>query len=138
MNPAKIEKLAAMAEQSAARIGREAITLACEAFSIFRDEVINSQPEGILSQPINEREGNKSVTLPSRSILTAEQLAEVLQVKASTVYKWAEIGQIPSFKFGTRLRFNLDEVLESGQNKIQLSLPELKPALKENKLTMIK
>lgn len=138
MHPAKIEKLAAMAEQSAARIGREAITLACEAFSIFRDEAINSQPERIISQPTNEREGNKSVTLPSRSILTAEQLAEVLQVKASTVYKWAETGQIPSFKFGTCLRFNLDEILESGQNKVELSLPENQSALNKPKLKAVK
>lgn len=138
MNPAESEKLVVMAEQSAARIAREAMTFFCQAFSVIKDNSINLQPEKVLSQAINEREGNKSVTLPSPAILTVEQLAEFLQVKASTVYKWAEIGQIPSFKFGTCLRFNLNEVLESGQNKVELSLPENQSALNKPKLKAVK
>ncbi len=138
MNSAKVEELKNLAEQSAARIAGEAMTFACKAFLIFKDEVINSRTEKALNQPLNEREGNKSVTLPSQKLLIAEEVAELLQVEVKTIYSWANVGKIPSFKVGGCLRFDRQEVLEAARNKIQLSLPEPKPALKETKLRMIK
>lgn len=138
MHPAKIEKLAEMAEHSASRIAREIITFVCQAFSIFKEDFISSQPEKVLSQTINEREGNKSVTLPIPNIYTAEQLAELLQVKLKTIYSWANTEKIPSLKVGSCLRFDLEKVLEAVQNTSQLSLPETKPTLKETKLFRVK
>lgn len=137
MNPAKIEKLASMAEQSAARIAREATTFICQAFSIFKDDLINSQPEKVLSQSMNEREGNRFVTLPSQNLLTVEQVADFLQVKIKTVYNWAETGKIPSQKIGSCLRFDRNKILEATRNEIQL-LPNTNTNLKISKLRMIK
>lgn len=137
MNPAESEKLVVMAEQSAARIAREATTFVCHAFSIFRDDLINSQPEKTLSQSMNETEGNRFVTLPSQNLLTVKQVADFLQVKIKTVYSWAETGKIPSHKIGSCLRFDRNKILEATRNEFQL-LPDAKPVLKNTKLRMIK
>lgn len=53
-------------------------------------------------------------------ILTAEQLADHLQVRPSTIRLWAREGLIPVIRVGGRvLRFDLDDVLcmlkQSGQ-----------------------
>jgi len=46
-------------------------------------------------------------------LLTAEQLAEHLNVEDSWVYEKSRQGQIPTIKVGRSSRFNLDEVLAS-------------------------
>ncbi len=137
MNSDKTEKLSSLAEQSASRIAREAMTFFCQVFSILKDDLINSQPEKVLSQLMNETEGNKSVTLPSHNLWTVEQVADFLQVKMKTVYSWAETGKIPSHKIGSCLRFDRNKILEATRNEIQL-LPNAKSALKNTKLRMIK
>jgi PTS system nitrogen regulatory IIA component len=43
-------------------------------------------------------------------ILTITELAKLLQMSKSTVYKYAEQGKIPSFKIGTSLRFLENEI----------------------------
>jgi excisionase family DNA binding protein len=43
-------------------------------------------------------------------LLTAKDIAEALKVKTSTVYAWAERGDIPHFKLNGTLRFSGDEV----------------------------
>lgn len=137
MDSDKTEKLASMAEQSASRIAREAMTFFCQVFSIIKDDLIISQPRKGLSQSINKIEGNKSVTLPSHSLLTVEQVADFLQVKIKTVYSWAETGKIPSQKIGSCLRFDRNKILEATRNEIQL-LPNTNTELKNSKLRMIK
>jgi nitrogen PTS system EIIA component len=44
-------------------------------------------------------------------ILTIKQVSEILQVKPSTLYAWAEQGRIPSFKMNGLLRFDESEIL---------------------------
>lgn len=44
------------------------------------------------------------------NLLTVKELAEILNVKASTLYQWAELGQIPCIKLNGSLRFDLDEI----------------------------
>ena len=138
MNPAKIEKLAELAEQSAARIAREATIFVCQVYSIFKDDLINSQPERTLSQTTKEIEGNRFVTLPSHNLLIAEEVAELLRVEVKTIYSWANVGKIPSLKVGSCLRFDREKVLVAIENKPQFSLPDTKPILKETKLKMVK
>jgi excisionase family DNA binding protein len=46
------------------------------------------------------------------NLLTAEQLAEKLQVDESTVYRWVKEKRIPYYESGRFVRFNLKEVLE--------------------------
>ena len=46
------------------------------------------------------------------SLLTAEQVAKVLNCKVKTVYAWAENGKIPSLKINGLLRFVPAEILE--------------------------
>lgn len=138
MDSEKAEKLASMAEQSASRIAREAMSFFCQAFSILKDDVITSQPEKTLRQPANEIEGNKSVTLPNYNLLTVQEAAELLRVKVKTIYSWAESGKIPSFKAGTCLRFDRRELLEAIRNDTQILIPETKPNLKKTNLTVVK
>ena len=57
-------------------------------------------------------------------LLTAEQLAEALQVDRVTIYKKVKDDAIPSYQVGRFVRFNLQEVLES-QRKINNERPGL-------------
>jgi|PlaIllAssembly_1097288.scaffolds.fasta_scaffold583318_2 excisionase family DNA binding protein len=45
-------------------------------------------------------------------ILTVKQVAELIQVKPSTIYAWAEQRRIPSIKINGLLRFIEAEILE--------------------------
>ena len=45
--------------------------------------------------------------------LTAEELAEFLQVDKATIYEWVKANKIPCLKVGRFLRFNLQAVLDS-------------------------
>lgn len=45
--------------------------------------------------------------------LTAEELAEILQVDKATIYQWVKADKIPCLKVGRFLRFNLQAVLDS-------------------------
>lgn len=48
--------------------------------------------------------------------MTAEEVAEYLTVKPSTVKKWAKLGQIPKGYAGSLLRFNRAEINEWVRN----------------------
>jgi excisionase family DNA binding protein len=50
-------------------------------------------------------------------LLTAEELADVLQVHKATVYAWVKSEAIPYYQSGRFVRFNLQEVLESQRKK---------------------
>lgn len=52
-------------------------------------------------------------------LLTAEQLAQALQVNKATVYLWVKSNAIPYYQAGRFIRFNLHEVLESQRNRNQ-------------------
>lgn len=45
-------------------------------------------------------------------LLTVEEIAEVLNVKQSTIYNWTHLGFIPHIKIGKLLRFNQNDVLD--------------------------
>jgi excisionase family DNA binding protein len=45
-----------------------------------------------------------------KAVLTINDVAELLQMSTSTIYKYAEQKKIPSFKIGTCLRFFEDEI----------------------------
>jgi excisionase family DNA binding protein len=51
----------------------------------------------------------------SERLLTARELAEVLGLKAGTVLDKWERGELPGYKFGRAVRFDLDEVLAAGR-----------------------
>jgi excisionase family DNA binding protein len=53
------------------------------------------------------------------ALLTAEQLAEALQVHKATVYEWVKAKTIPFYQAGRFVRFNLQEVLESQKKKTE-------------------
>ena len=46
----------------------------------------------------------------SMKLLTVKQVAEIVGAKASTIYQWAELGQIPCIKLNGLLRFSDDEI----------------------------
>jgi len=54
---------------------------------------------------------------PYGKLLTAEDLAEALQVNKATVYEWVKNKSIPYYQSGRFIRFNLSEVLESQKKK---------------------
>ena|SRR5690242_20896638 len=47
------------------------------------------------------------------ALLTAEKLAEKLQVNKATVYDWVKTNSIPYYQAGRFVRFNLQEVLQA-------------------------
>jgi excisionase family DNA binding protein len=44
------------------------------------------------------------------NLLTVKELAQILNVKASTLYQWAVLRQIPHIKLNGSLRFDLREI----------------------------
>jgi excisionase family DNA binding protein len=51
----------------------------------------------------------------SERLLTARELGQYLGVAPGTILDWWEQGRIPGFKFARAVRFDLDEVLETGR-----------------------
>src|SRR2546423_2372071 len=51
----------------------------------------------------------------SGRLLTARELADYLGLKPATVLDKWERGELPGFKFGRAVRFDLDEVLATGR-----------------------
>jgi len=47
-----------------------------------------------------------------KGLLTAQELAEELGVKLSTIYHWSHIGFIPTVKLGRLIRFRRNSVLK--------------------------
>ncbi len=45
-------------------------------------------------------------------LMGVKELSQVLNVKASTIYQWAEFGQIPYIKLNGCLRFDLEDIEE--------------------------
>jgi excisionase family DNA binding protein len=44
-------------------------------------------------------------------LLEVKDIALILSVKPSTVYQWAELGQMPSIKLNGSLRFDVEDVM---------------------------
>ena len=47
---------------------------------------------------------------PIIKIAGVKEIAEMLKMKPSTLYQWAELGQIPCIKLNGSLRFDLDDI----------------------------
>ncbi|HXX53456.1 MAG TPA: helix-turn-helix domain-containing protein [Thermodesulfovibrionales bacterium] len=45
-------------------------------------------------------------------LIGIKELSGIINVKPSTLYQWAELGQIPCLKLNGCLRFDLDEILD--------------------------
>ncbi len=43
-------------------------------------------------------------------LLDVKEISQILNVKPSTIYQWAELGQIPCFKLNGCLRFDIDDI----------------------------
>jgi excisionase family DNA binding protein len=48
-------------------------------------------------------------------LLTAKELGEAIGLKPATILDLWERGELPGFKYGRAVRFDLDEVLEAGR-----------------------
>jgi len=49
-------------------------------------------------------------------LLTAEELADRWQIKASTIYEWTRRGEIPAVKIGRLYRYRIEAVLDFEQS----------------------
>jgi excisionase family DNA binding protein len=47
-----------------------------------------------------------------QKLVTAKEISELLGVKRSTVYLWAETGVIPFYKLNGAIRFSVNEIVE--------------------------
>ncbi len=45
-------------------------------------------------------------------LVDVKEIAQLLAVKPSTLYQWAELGQIPCIKLNGALRFDLDDIMK--------------------------
>jgi len=53
-------------------------------------------------------------------IVDVKMLSAIINVKAKTIYQWAELKQIPHMKLNGSLRFDIDDIKQWIQNcKIQ-------------------
>ena len=43
-------------------------------------------------------------------LLGVKEISQILNVKPSTLYQWAELGQIPCIKLNGALRFDMDDI----------------------------
>jgi len=43
-------------------------------------------------------------------LIGVKEVSEILNVKPSTVYQWAELGQIPCIKLNGSLRFDIEDI----------------------------
>lgn len=43
-------------------------------------------------------------------LIGVKEVSEMLNVKPSTLYQWAELGQIPCIKINGALRFNMEDI----------------------------
>ena len=61
----------------------------------------------------------------NNKLLEAKDVAEMLNVKLTTVYTWALEGYLPAFKFGKLVRFRRNDVLEWIEgNKVEIEEDE--------------
>jgi excisionase family DNA binding protein len=44
-------------------------------------------------------------------LVCVKEVSEILNVKPSTLYQWAELGQIPCFKLNGCLRFSIEDIM---------------------------
>lgn len=51
----------------------------------------------------------------SQGLLTARELGEAIGLKPGTILDRWERGELPGYKFGRAVRFDLDEVLAAGR-----------------------
>ena len=63
--------------------------------------------------------------LAVEALLTAEQVAQVLQVSESMVYKLRRGGALPAVRVGALLRFHPDTVRAYSRGELSLRVPRL-------------
>lgn len=45
-------------------------------------------------------------------LIGVKEASEILNVKPSTLYQWAELGQIPCYKINGALRFYIEDIIK--------------------------
>ncbi|TET45426.1 DNA-binding protein [candidate division TA06 bacterium] len=53
----------------------------------------------------------------SKRFIDAKEVARLLGVRDTTVYKWSHEGRIPSYRFGRCVRFIEGEVMDWAENQ---------------------
>lgn len=70
-----------------------------------------------IKQAVRE-ELNSQPQAQKAELLTPEQLADRLNVPRSWVYEQSRAGKIPTHRFGRYIRFRLDEVIASREERL--------------------
>jgi len=52
----------------------------------------------------------KAANINNKKLVDIKYLSDFLSIKASTIYQWAELKQIPCLKINGCLRFDIDEI----------------------------
>jgi excisionase family DNA binding protein len=78
-------------------------------------ELLLDQFRLIVREELSAMNGNGKAAL-----LTAEQLAEALQVNKASIYERVKKKTIPFYQVGRFVRFNLNEVLESQRKRNEI------------------
>jgi excisionase family DNA binding protein len=90
-----------------------------ELRSLIRDELeaVSTNGHGAVSPVTDEVESQRERVLDAGGLLTAEQLAVMLQVHKATLYERVKKKTIPYHQAGRFVRFDFHEVLESQRKK---------------------
>jgi excisionase family DNA binding protein len=113
-----VEKLAALAERTGAKVARELAIFACDAVSIVRDDL----PTAADATAPDEDEG-----------MTAEEAAQELGVERWRVYDMIQRGILPAFKPSANTvrlrRGDVREFIRTGKCAPKTMQPQRRPVL---------
>lgn len=65
---------------------------------------------GRLSQKNKYKPERAVACIEGMRLLSVKQVAEIINIKPSTIYAWAELGKIPHVKLNGTLRFRLEDI----------------------------
>ncbi len=57
--------------------------------------------------------------LLNRTLITAEEIAEILKVSPKSIYRWASEGRLPAFREGRLIRFLESDVEEFVRTRVR-------------------
>jgi len=88
-----------------------------EVLGDIKTPVLEMKEGSILQGNCSMGKVSKSSSGPSRNLLTADELAQYLEVETSSILEWAERGKIPGIQEGNAWKFDRSKIDEWVSNE---------------------
>ena len=99
---ATVQELAQLAELVAERV--------LDALALPPPSGLRVLPSGRRGRPGHDASNTSGIAFPSGSLLTAEEVAEILGVTTAWIYGQSRAGRIPTVKLGRYYRYRLEAI----------------------------